>query len=56
MSRDTAIGKLMCLRTLIRAARTGTDAQVVWVACDRNNVEAIEEGIAALEKLKAEGQ
>lgn len=53
MKTGIAIGKLMVLRTLIKAARHGNNDQTVWVACDRDNAEAIE---MAVEALKKEGK
>lgn len=53
MKTGIAIGKLMVLRTLIIAARHGNNDQTVWVACDRDNAEAIE---MAIEALKKEGK
>ena len=50
MKTGIAIGKLMVLRTLIKAARHGNNDQTVWVACDRDNAEAIEMAIEALKK------
>lgn len=53
MKTGIAIGKLMVLRTLIIAARHQNNDQCVWVACDRDNAEAIE---MAIEALKKEGK
>ena len=53
MKTGIAIGKLMVLRTLIIAARHQNNDQTVWVACDRDNAEAIE---MAIEALKKEGK
>ena len=50
MKTGIAIGKLMVLRTLIIAARHKNNDQTVWVACDRDNAEAIEMAIEALKK------
>ena len=50
MKTGIAIGKLMVLRTLIIAARHQNNDQCVWVACDRDNAEAIEMAIEALKK------
>lgn len=56
MKTGIAIGKLMVLRTMIKAARHQNNDQTVWVACDRDNAEAIEMAIEALKKEgKADG-
>ena len=50
MKTGIAIGKLMVLRTLIKAARHGNNDRSVWVACERDNAEAIEMAIEALKE------